>query len=140
MRLELADAVGAPRGVRPHRLRDHLLAARCTSRQASSSPCLSSRAGGLPALEVDLEVARRKASVGKLQVQHVLPVDAGASEVLHEIDIPDWERAEDSIVFAGPNASVHAGRFFATATCLFQLTNIAGEPDVQTRLIFGFSF
>ena len=62
------------------------------------------------------------------------------AEVLHEIDIPDWERAEDSIVFAGPNASVHAGRFFATATCLFQLTDIAGEPDVQTRLIFGFSF
>lgn len=62
------------------------------------------------------------------------------AELLHEIEIPEWERAEDSIVFAGPNASVRAGRFFATAACLFQLTDIAGEPDVQTRLIFGFSF
>lgn len=62
------------------------------------------------------------------------------AELLHEVDIPNWERAEDSIVFAGPNASVRLGRAFATAACLFQLTDVAGEPDVQTRLIFGFSF
>lgn len=62
------------------------------------------------------------------------------AELLHEIELPDWESAEDSIVFAGPNVSVQSGRFFATAACLFQLTDIAGEPDVQTRLILGFSF
>ena len=62
------------------------------------------------------------------------------AELVHEIALPEWEEAEDSIVFAGPNVSVHAGRFFATAACLFQLTDIADEPDVQTRLIFGFSF
>lgn len=62
------------------------------------------------------------------------------AELLHEIDLPNWERAEDSIVFAGPNASVRFGRAYATAACLFQLTDVAGEPDVQTRLIFGFSF
>ncbi len=62
------------------------------------------------------------------------------AEVLHEVDIPNWEKAEDSIVFAGPNASVRSGKFFATAACLFQLTDVEGEPDVQTRLIFGFDF
>lgn len=62
------------------------------------------------------------------------------AELVHEIELPEWERAEDSIVFAGPNASVRAGRFFATAACLFQLTDVDGEPDVQTRVIFGFNF
>ena len=62
------------------------------------------------------------------------------AEVVHEVEIPNWDRAEDSIVFAGPNASVHFGRAFATAACLFQLTDIDGEPDVQTRVIFGFIF
>ena len=62
------------------------------------------------------------------------------AELVHEIEIPNWERAEESIVFAGPNASIRFGRAFATAACLFQLTDIAGEPDVQTRVIFGFSF
>ena len=64
---------------------------------------------------------------------------AGA-EVLHEIDIPNWDKAEDSIVFAGPNASVRFGRVFVTATALFQVTNIEGEPDAQVRLITGFDF
>jgi hypothetical protein len=62
------------------------------------------------------------------------------AELLHEIDLPDWSEAEDSIVFAGPNASVRYGRTFATVACLFQLTDIAEEPDVQTRLIFGIEF
>lgn len=62
------------------------------------------------------------------------------AELLHEIDLPNWEGAGDSIVFAGPNASVRFGRAFATAACLVQMTDIAGEPDVQTRIVFGFSF
>ena len=62
------------------------------------------------------------------------------AELVHEIEISDWEEAEDSIVFAGPNASVRFGKTFATAACLFELTGIEGEPDVQTRLIFGFEF
>ena len=72
-----------------------------------------------------------------VELNHTFSVGA---EVLHEIDIPNWEAAEDSIVFAGPNASVRFGNAFATAACLFQLTDIAGEPDVQTRLIVGFDF
>jgi hypothetical protein len=62
------------------------------------------------------------------------------AEVLHEIELPDWAQANDSVVYAGPNASVRAGRFFATATALFQLTDVDGEPDTQVRLITGLHF
>ena len=62
------------------------------------------------------------------------------AEVLHEIPLPDWEEAEDSNLFIGPNASVRFGRVFVTATALFQVTNVEGEPDGQIRLITGFDF
>jgi hypothetical protein len=61
-------------------------------------------------------------------------------EILHEIDLPDWSGAEDSVVYGGPNLSYRRGTWWATVTPLVQLTNIASEVDVQTRLIFGFSF
>lgn len=61
-------------------------------------------------------------------------------EVLLEVDLPDWSKAERSIVFAGPNASIRFGRFFATAAGLFRVTSNDGEPNVQTRLIVGFVF
>ncbi len=62
------------------------------------------------------------------------------AEVLHEIDLPDWAEAEDSVVYGGPNLSYRRGNWWATVTQLVQLTNIATEVDVQTRVIFGFSF
>jgi hypothetical protein len=62
------------------------------------------------------------------------------AELLHEIDIPDWSRAEDSILYGGPNLSYRRGNWWATVTPLAQLTNVASEVDFQTRLIFGFSF
>lgn len=61
-------------------------------------------------------------------------------ELLHEIDIPDWSEAEDSILYAGPNLSYRHGNWWATLTPLAQLTNVASEVDFQARLIFGFSF
>ncbi|MEO7931972.1 MAG: hypothetical protein ABIT76_02330 [Chthoniobacterales bacterium] len=61
-------------------------------------------------------------------------------EAFHEIPLPDWKSGEDSIVFAGPNASVRFGRFFVTAACLAQLTDIEGEPDWENRMIVGFDF
>lgn len=66
-------------------------------------------------------------------------VSLGA-EIVHEIELEEWRNGNESVVFAGPNASVRAGRFFATTACLFQLTDLDGEPDVQTRVIFGFDF
>jgi hypothetical protein len=62
------------------------------------------------------------------------------SELLHEIDLPDWSEAEDSVVYVGPNVSYRRGIWWATVTPLAQLTNIKSEVDFQTRLIFGFSF
>ena len=62
------------------------------------------------------------------------------AELLHEIDLPDWHAAGKSIVFAGPNVSVRAGRWFATLAGLFRVSHQADEPDVQTRLIFGVDF
>ncbi len=61
-------------------------------------------------------------------------------ELLHEIDLPDWSEAEDSVVYGGPNVSYRRGNWWATVTPLVQLTNIAAEVDLQTRVIFGFSF
>jgi hypothetical protein len=62
------------------------------------------------------------------------------AELLHEIDLPGWSEAEDSVVYGGPNMSYRHGNWWATVTPLVQMTNIASEVDVQTRLIFGFSF
>ena len=61
-------------------------------------------------------------------------------ELLHEIDLPDWSEAEDSVLYAGPNVSYRGRNWWATVTPLVQLTNVASEVDFQTRLIFGFSF
>jgi hypothetical protein len=62
------------------------------------------------------------------------------AELLHEIDIPDWSNAGDPILYGGPNLSYRRGNWWATVTPLVQLTDVASEVDVQTRLIFGFSF
>ncbi len=70
----------------------------------------------------------------------ISPAFLVGAELLHEIDLPDWSEAEDSVVYGGPNISYRRGNWWATLTPLVQLTDIASEVDVQTRLIFGFSF
>lgn len=70
----------------------------------------------------------------------VSPAFLVGAELLHEIDLPDWSDAGDSIVYGGPNISYRHGNWWATLTPLAQLTNVAAEVDIQTRLIFGFSF
>jgi len=63
------------------------------------------------------------------------------AEFLHELPMPEWQTNRDPWhMFVGPNASLRFGKFFATATALFQVTNHEGEPDVQVRLITGFDF
>ena len=64
---------------------------------------------------------------------------AGA-EILHEIPIPNWSATHGSNLFLGPNFSVRYRQFFVTATALFQVTNVEGEPDAQIRVITGFHF
>jgi hypothetical protein len=62
------------------------------------------------------------------------------AELVHEIPLPDWRESGDSSVFVGPNASVRFGWGFVTATALFAVTNVEGEPDAQIRVITGFDF
>lgn len=62
------------------------------------------------------------------------------AEALHEIDIPNWNRAEKSVLWAGPNASLRCGRWYATVTALARLSDNREEPCAQTRLITGFEF
>jgi hypothetical protein len=61
-------------------------------------------------------------------------------EAYHEIALPNWEEAEESVVYAGPNVSFRVGKFFATAAGLWQVTDVDGEADFQLRTIFGFLF
>jgi len=62
------------------------------------------------------------------------------AEALHEIDIPNWDKAEKSVLWAGPNASVRSGHWYVTVTALARLSNNREEPHLQTRLITGFEF
>lgn len=62
------------------------------------------------------------------------------AEFLHEVDMPDWSATEKSVLWFGPNAAVRFGRYFATAAGLFRASSNKGEPEMQTRLVFGFDF
>src|SRR5438105_7841641 len=62
------------------------------------------------------------------------------AEFLHELDLPDWSQAGGNIVFGGPNVSYRIGRWWATVTGLAKLTRVSGEPDLQIRTIFGYTF
>jgi hypothetical protein len=70
----------------------------------------------------------------------VSPAFLIGAELLHEIELPDWSEAEDSVVYGGPNLSYRRDNWWVTLTPLAQLTDISSEVDVQTRLIFGFHF
>lgn len=59
------------------------------------------------------------------------------AEAFLEIEMPDWEETESGRFYIGPNVSYRQGRFFGTLAWLWQTTHIEGEPDYQTRLIFG---
>ena len=62
------------------------------------------------------------------------------AEFIHELEYPEWGEAEPGRFFAGPNISVRHGSWWATMTALGQITREGGEPDLQVRTIFGFSF
>jgi hypothetical protein len=62
------------------------------------------------------------------------------AEFVHELEFPDWSDAEPGRFFAGPNISFRHRTWWVTATALGQVTRAEGEPDLQVRTIFGFSF
>ena len=61
-------------------------------------------------------------------------------EVLHEVEYEDWSQWSDHAVYVGPNFSYRTERWWVTITPLLQVTDLDDEPDIQTRLIFGFDF
>jgi hypothetical protein len=86
----------------------------------------------------DEEVGEFKQSAGvSYQISPRLTVGA---EAFHEVEFEDWRHTGEHAFYVGPNVSVRSGAWFATATVLFQTTGIDSEPDVQSRLIFGFHF
>lgn len=96
-------------------------------------------------LEVKWEGERLEEKGGELSQSLGLSYEISPSwslggELLHEIDLPNWSGAGDSIVYGGPNVSYRHGHWWATVTPLVQLTKVVSEVDVQTRLIFGFTF
>jgi len=62
------------------------------------------------------------------------------AEFVHELEFPDWSSPEPSRFFAGPNISLRRHTWWVTVTALGQVTRAGGEPDLQVRTIFGFSF
>jgi hypothetical protein len=62
------------------------------------------------------------------------------AEFVHELEFPDWSSPESGRFFAGPNVSFRHRAWWVTLTALGQVTGAGGEPDLQVRTIFGFSF
>jgi hypothetical protein len=62
------------------------------------------------------------------------------AELLHEIEIADWKDPQPDVVYVGPNVAYRSKGWWATVTPLFQVSSREGEPDYQTRLLFGINF
>ena len=62
-------------------------------------------------------------------------------ELLHEIGFDEWQDVNDPLLYVGPNLSVRfLDRCYLTTTTLFQVTQVADEPNFQWRMIFGIHF
>lgn len=70
----------------------------------------------------------------------VSPRLAAGLEIVHEMEVPDWEDFGAQTVYAGPNLIWRKGDFWVGAAALWQLTDVAGEPDFQLRTIFAIHF
>lgn len=91
---------------------------------------------GLSALDERVGVIENTLGVS----YQVSPSFLVGAEAVHEVEFEDWEEAGDHVFYAGPNVSFRKNNFFATATTLFQLGDVQGEPDTQVRLIVGLHF
>lgn len=70
----------------------------------------------------------------------ITPQVSVGGELVHEVSFDDWSKSGPNILFAGPDISWRFKRGFITAATLFQCTSVTGEPDIQTRVIFGIHF
>lgn len=62
------------------------------------------------------------------------------AELLHEVEFDDWERTGRNVMYLGPNASFRGDKWFMTVAPLFQVSDVDGEADFLTRMIFGIHF
>lgn len=61
-------------------------------------------------------------------------------EAVHEVEFEEWRTSGEHVVYAGPNISLRAGRFFATAAALAQATDVDEEADTEMRVLAGVMF
>lgn len=83
----------------------------------------------------------------KAEFGNVLGVSRGlgpswrvGAELIHEVEYEDWSRWGDHVVYLGPNVSYRRGRVWFTVTPVLQVTDVADEANVMTRLIVGVNF
>ena len=61
------------------------------------------------------------------------------AELLHEVEIADWNDAGKSVVYLGPNATFRSGPLWVTTAGLWEVSN-TDEPEFQLRMITGWHF
>ncbi len=72
-----------------------------------------------------------------------LSLDAGwavGGEMVLKNSWEQWRDANDPTLQMGPNVTYRKGRWFATTTCLFQVTDVDSAADWEVRLITGWEF
>ena len=70
----------------------------------------------------------------------ISPKFSAGAELLWEIEYEDWNTWSDGVLYLGPNASFSQEKWWITITPLIQVTDVASEPNFQTRLIIGLFF
>jgi hypothetical protein len=104
--------------------------------------------------ETEIEGVFRDADeIGETEVDGVIGHAFGASyaldrgnirlggEMVIESAFENWSDYEDTTVYAGPVVSYQGGsNWWVTMTPMYQLSNIADEPDFNVRLIAGIEF
>lgn len=63
----------------------------------------------------------------------------GAESVI-EKEFPDWGAGTETIAWAGPSASYRFPAFWVTTAPLWQVSDVASEPNLTWRTLFGFDF
>ena len=63
----------------------------------------------------------------------------GAESVI-EKEFPDWGAGSDTVAWAGPSASYRMPAFWVTTAPLWQVSDVASEPRLVWRTLFGFDF
>ena len=61
-------------------------------------------------------------------------------EAKQEVAYENWQDSQGNAVFVGPNLCYRKGQFFFAATCLFRVSNVVGEPDIELGTVLGFHF